>query len=312
MKDSSTSAVTVPFNGNNLFLVEHNHEPYVPMRPVVTGMGLAWQTQQKKLSENTRRWGTVTLRVTVGKDGKSREMVSIPLRKLFGWMSTIQVSRVKTESQEAVKKYQDECDDVLADHWTKGSLKQPSSRGLPNPLSPSCQRGLQKAIASRIYSQVVKDRRPAAFKKIYSHLKDRFGVAKYDQIPDERYTEALGAVETYSFNGDFLEAEALPEAKQVKVLDLDAWLDMNHYIQHRQKDSRYVLIAPKYLIDSEYRSPTLRLVKEMEAEGHSLDACRLEVISLRHHLSSCISKIEQMMGIAQGIKVQAVSFTRQQ
>lgn len=187
---------------------------------------------------------------------------------------------------------------------------KPTYEALPNPLTPAHQRGIQKAVGRRCFN-FPEPARPKAYKRIYSHLKDRFGVAKYDQIPDERYTEALGAVESYSFNGDFLEAEALPETKQVKVLDLDAWLDMNFYIKHRQMDSRRVLITPKYLIDSEYCSPTLRLVKEMEAEGHNLDACRLEVLSLRHHLSSCISKIEQMMGIAQGINGQGVSFTRQ-
>lgn len=195
-----------------------------------------------------------------------------------------------------------------------GNLKQvetePVYEALPNPLTPAHQRGIQKAVGRRCFN-FPEPARPKAYKRIYSHLKDRFGVAKYDQIPDERYTEALGAVESYSFSGDFLGAEALPETKQVKVLDLDAWLDMNFYIKHRQMDSRRVLITPKSLIDSEYRSPTLWLVKEMEAEGHNLDACRLEVLSLRHHLSSCISKIEQMMGIAQGINGQGVSFTRQ-
>lgn len=33
------SVVPVSFHGANLFLVEHAAEPYVPMRPVVEGMG---------------------------------------------------------------------------------------------------------------------------------------------------------------------------------------------------------------------------------------------------------------------------------
>ncbi|NYT74274.1 KilA-N domain-containing protein [Halomonas sp. QX-2] len=210
-------------------------------------------------------------------------------------------------------KFQLQVNQVFLD-YRMGKLQQaetkPTYEALPNPLTPAHQRGIQKAVGRRCFN-FPEPARPKAYKRIYSHLKDRFGVAKYDQIPDERYTEALGAVESYSFNGDFLEAEALPETKQVKVLDLDAWLDMNFYIKHRQMDSRRVLITPKYLVDSEYCSPTLRLVKELEAEGHNLDACRLEVLSLRHHLSSCMSKIEQMMGVAQGINGQGVSFTRQ-
>ncbi|EGK6979712.1 phage antirepressor N-terminal domain-containing protein, partial [Escherichia coli] len=40
--------MTVPFHGNSLYVVNHNGEPYVPMKPVVAGMGLAWQSQLAK------------------------------------------------------------------------------------------------------------------------------------------------------------------------------------------------------------------------------------------------------------------------
>ncbi len=33
--------MAVPFHGNSLYVVNHNGEPYVPMKPVVAGMGLA-------------------------------------------------------------------------------------------------------------------------------------------------------------------------------------------------------------------------------------------------------------------------------
>ncbi|MGP9656478.1 KilA-N domain-containing protein [Halomonas sp. AOP31-B1-25] len=209
-------------------------------------------------------------------------------------------------------KFQLQVNQVFLD-YRMGNLKQvetkPTYEALPNPLTPAHQRGIQKAVGRRCYN-FPEPARPKAYKRIYSHLKDRFGVAKYDQIPDERYTEALGAVESYSFSGDFLEAEVATIAQPLKVINIDAWLDMNFYIKHRQMDSRRVLIAAKYLIDSEYRSPTMQLVKEMEAEGHNLDARRLEIASLRHHLSSAISKVDQMMGIAQSINAQAVSFSR--
>lgn len=209
-------------------------------------------------------------------------------------------------------KFQLQVNQVFLD-YRMGKLQQaeakPTYEALPNPLTPAHQRGIQKAVGRRCFN-MPESARPKAYKRIYSHLKDRFGVAKYDQIPDERYTEALGAVESYSFSGDFLEAQALPEVQALKVINIDEWLDMNFYIKHRQMDSRRVLITAKQLIDSEYRSPSMRLIKELEAEGHNLEACRLEIVSLRHHLSSTISKVEQMMGIAQGVNAQAVSFSR--
>lgn len=35
--------MTVPFHGDSLYVVNHNGEPYVPMKPVVEGMGLDWK-----------------------------------------------------------------------------------------------------------------------------------------------------------------------------------------------------------------------------------------------------------------------------
>lgn len=43
--------MTVPFHGDSLYVVNHNREPYVPMKPIVEGMGLDWKTQYRKLKQ---------------------------------------------------------------------------------------------------------------------------------------------------------------------------------------------------------------------------------------------------------------------
>ena len=43
--------INVPFHGTNLFLVSINNEPYVPMKPVVEGMGMVWAAQFVKLKQ---------------------------------------------------------------------------------------------------------------------------------------------------------------------------------------------------------------------------------------------------------------------
>jgi chaperonin cofactor prefoldin len=107
---------TVFFHNANLSIVEHNGQPYVPMRPVVEGMGLAWQAQFDKLKQ---RFGSVIMEImTTGKDGKQYQMLCLPLKKLFGWLMTISPNKVKPELRDTVIKYQEECDDVLWNHWT--------------------------------------------------------------------------------------------------------------------------------------------------------------------------------------------------
>ncbi|QPF33262.1 phage antirepressor N-terminal domain-containing protein [Acinetobacter lwoffii] len=107
---------TIFFHNANLSIVEHNGQPYVPMRPVVEGMGLAWQAQFDKLKQ---RFGSVIMEImTTGKDGKQYQMLCLPLKKLFGWLMTISPNKVKPELRDTVIKYQEECDDVLWNHWT--------------------------------------------------------------------------------------------------------------------------------------------------------------------------------------------------
>lgn len=115
------SQITVPFHSSNLIIVDHNGEPYTPMRPIVEGMGLDWKTQYRKLTSNKKRWNMVIM-TTVALDNKQRESTCIPLRKLFGWLQTIQPNRVRVDIRDTVIEFQNKCDDVLWEYWNKEQL----------------------------------------------------------------------------------------------------------------------------------------------------------------------------------------------
>ena len=89
-----TNAITVPFHGNTLFVVEHGGQPYTPMNPIVEGMGLDWASQFVKLKSNPR-WGIV--KITIPTAGDMQEATCLPLRKLMGWLMTINPNKVKAE-----------------------------------------------------------------------------------------------------------------------------------------------------------------------------------------------------------------------
>lgn len=109
-------SLSVDFHQDKLMLVEHNGEPYVPMKPIVENLGLAWQSQHIKLKQ--RFSSTITEIVIVAQDGKMREMTCLPLRKLFGWLMTIMPNKVKPQLKDKIIQYQNECDDVLWRYWT--------------------------------------------------------------------------------------------------------------------------------------------------------------------------------------------------
>lgn len=147
----TASIIKVPFHGNDLYVVNHNGEPYTPMKPIVEGMNMAWKPQFIKLKQRFN--STITEMVIVAEDGKSRKMLCLPLRKLAGWLQTINPSKVKSEIRDKVVQYQEECDDVLYDYWTKGIAVNPrtqkAERSIMHELNAACaDLKSDKAIAS--------------------------------------------------------------------------------------------------------------------------------------------------------------------
>lgn len=118
MNLASNQALSIPFYGDTLYLVEHKGEPYTPMKPIVEAMGLDWKSQYRRISDSSERWGMVFMTM-VAQDKKQRNMVCLPIRKLFGWMMTVSPNRVKSEIRDKVIQYQNECDDILWEHWSR-------------------------------------------------------------------------------------------------------------------------------------------------------------------------------------------------
>ncbi|MFI8742737.1 phage antirepressor N-terminal domain-containing protein [Stutzerimonas zhaodongensis] len=97
--------INVPFHGANLYLVEHQGQPFVPMKPVVEGIGLDWGGQFKRMSNNADRWGVVLMEIP--SEGGPQMTTCLPLRKLAGWMATVQAGRIKSERvRDKVVEYQ--------------------------------------------------------------------------------------------------------------------------------------------------------------------------------------------------------------
>lgn len=89
-------------------------EPYVPMKPIVEGMGLAWQTQHRKLNERFKKGIT---EMVIPSIGGAQAMICLALRKLAAWLNSISPNKVKPEIRDRVIQYQEECDDVTLFHF---------------------------------------------------------------------------------------------------------------------------------------------------------------------------------------------------
>ena len=110
--------LNVNFLGSEIMVINHDGEPYVAMRTVVDGMELDWASQFTKIKQ---RFISVVVEITTtGKDGKNYKMLCLPLRKLFGWLMTINPDKVASHKRQTIIRYQNECDDALWQYWTTG------------------------------------------------------------------------------------------------------------------------------------------------------------------------------------------------
>lgn len=121
---SQNCTINVPFHGTELYVVNYNGEPYTPMRPIIDGMGMDWASQFTKLKS---RFAKGVGEITIPTAGGAQKMICLALRKLAAWLNTISPNKVKAEIRERVIRYQEECDDVLYEYWTKGLVTNPRS-----------------------------------------------------------------------------------------------------------------------------------------------------------------------------------------
>ncbi|MGJ3348580.1 phage antirepressor N-terminal domain-containing protein [Morganella sp. Je.2.23] len=283
---TSISTINVPFHGDNLYVVNYNGQPYVPMKPIVEGMGLTWQSQFEKVKQRFK--STITEIVIVAADGKERNMLCLALRKLAGWLHTISPNKVKPEIRDKVIRYQEECDDVLYEYWTTGEVKKkPNFRqSTAKELIPLRQ------TAERLIAHGVGNIYP----DIWKHVHAEFGVQHINELLPEQIPLAISYL-------DALEGEYLSQQKAQLEPKLDInypltwypdnfpYVDMCFYKQGQLRITSSVLV--------ETRSPSREIFSKLKASGYDVTAAEAEIASLRHFVSELSWAIDSIGGFVQ-------------
>lgn len=120
----STHPVRIEFAGAVLLGVMDGGKAWVAMKPIVEGMGLAWQRQHQKLLDDEVLSQVITEKVmtSVGTDGKAYRvnMLCLPEEFLQGWLFTVNPRKVRPEIKDAVIRYKRECYAALHRAFTNG------------------------------------------------------------------------------------------------------------------------------------------------------------------------------------------------
>lgn len=172
----------VSFHGTELFIVEHEGQPYTPMKPIVEGMGMDWASQFVKLKQ---RFAKGIVEITIPSNGGLQTMICLLLRKLPAWLYSIMPGKVKPEIRDTVIMYQQECDDVLWNYWTKGQALNKRFT-----ISPEEQNALHAIVDRR----AGKDRSLRV--SMWIRHNRHFNISKYSQLLSIHFDDAKKYLET--------------------------------------------------------------------------------------------------------------------
>ena len=96
---------------------------FVPVKPICQAIGIDHDAQRQRIKRHRKLSSVAVTITTTGADGKSYEMLALPLQYVYGWIFSIDLSMVAESALPTVEKYQDECYEVLYRHFA-GSLRR--------------------------------------------------------------------------------------------------------------------------------------------------------------------------------------------
>lgn len=150
---NSPALVPMAFHGDEIITFKVDDEPYVAMRRIVENLDMSWGRQQAKLQAATQKF-SCTLMGTTGADGKTYQMLSMPVAKLPLWLASINPARIKDKEKRAkIELYQEESARALYDYWTKGVAVK-DDYALPSETLEQIERvfGMVRMLAGKVTS----------------------------------------------------------------------------------------------------------------------------------------------------------------
>lgn len=172
---------TLSFHGSDLITLKVEDVIYTAVKPIVEAMGLDWGGQQQKLSKSGDKFNCRDISM-VAKDGKIRQMLCMPLKKLNGWLFSINPEKVRADLREKVIQYQEECFEALYNYWHLGKAER--------TINPEQQQAIQEAVVKAHH------RTGMSYAEIYRQLKSLFKVGKYDQLKPSHFENAISFLAT--------------------------------------------------------------------------------------------------------------------
>ena len=121
-----TQTALVAFHDHDILTINDGDTIRVAMKPICESIGIDWTAQFRRIQRHPVMATCIAMTaIQMPGDDQRREVATLPLDMLNGWLFGVEASRVKPEIRERLIEYQRECFKVLHDYWMKGHATNP-------------------------------------------------------------------------------------------------------------------------------------------------------------------------------------------
>ncbi|EBF8120661.1 antirepressor protein Ant [Salmonella enterica subsp. enterica] len=268
----------VPFNGHQIITAMAAGVAYVAMKPIVENLGMSWSTQQTKLMKQLQKFNCVHMNM-VAADGKLRKLLCLPLKKLNGWLFSINPEKVRADIRDKLIQYQEECFTVLHDYWTKGKAENARKK-----TSVDDRTTLRDAV------NMLVSKKHLMYPEAYAMIHQRFNVESIEELDASQIPLAVEYIHRVVLEGEFIgKQEELP-SKKLNIPDITMeWWYSNNFPMRVGNLERYpghkvwhdLTLTPPMMYGEDTKSPALFLIEILERMGFDMVAPRIEVETMR-------------------------------
>ncbi|KZF37002.1 phage antirepressor N-terminal domain-containing protein [Escherichia coli] len=182
----------VPFNGQQIITAMAAGVAYVAMKPIVENLGMSWSTQQTKLMKQISKFNCVHMNM-VAADGKLRKLLCLPLKKLNGWLFSINPEKVRADIRDKLIQYQEECFTVLHDYWTKGKEENARKKTSVDDRTP-----LRDAV------NMLVSKKHLMYPEAYAMIHQRFNVESIEELDASQIPQAVEYIHRVVLEGELI------------------------------------------------------------------------------------------------------------
>ncbi|MCT8663906.1 hypothetical protein KZ370_09815 [Glaesserella parasuis] len=195
------STQTISFYGSELITLKVEDVIYTAVKPIVEAMGLDWGGQQQKLSKSGGKFGCRD--ISMPTNGGLQKMICMPLKKLNGWLFSINPEKVRPDLKDRVIQYQEECFEALYNYWHFGKAERKTTTDE--------RTGLRQAVSALV------SKKGLIYSDAYSLIHQRFNVEHIDELTPEQVGMAVEYVHKIYLEGELI----IDEPKKEKLYEID-------------------------------------------------------------------------------------------